>query len=177
MKPVVTSFSPLARLLHWLMALLILAMLFIGVGMVGSLAPWQPRLVALHKPLGLFLLGLLVLRIVVRLRQPIPALPVDMPGWQQRLAHLSHGLLYLLMLALPLLGWAMQGAGGYPLVVAGWVVPAIAPQQPDLYALLRAAHGYLAYALFAGVLLHLAAALFHGLIRRDSVLTSMWRKS
>lgn len=177
MKPAVTSFSPLARLLHWLMALLILAMLFIGVGMVSSLSPWQSQLVALHKPLGLFLLGLLALRIVVRLRQPIPALPADMPGWQQRLAQLSHVLLYLLMLALPLLGWAMQGAGGYPLVLGGWVVPAIASRDVDLYAVLRAAHGYLAYGLFACVLLHLAAGLFHGLIRRDGVLASMLRKT
>ncbi|MEK1905134.1 MAG: cytochrome b/b6 domain-containing protein [Pseudomonas sp.] len=177
MKPVVTSFSPLARLLHWLMALLILAMLFIGVGMVSSLSPWQPQLVALHKPLGLLLLGLLMLRIIVRLRQPIPALPADMPGWQQRMAQLSHVLLYLLMLTLPLLGWAMQGAAGYPLRLGSWLLPAIAPQDADLYALLRGAHGYLAYVLFACVLLHLAAGLFHGLIRRDGVLASMLRKS
>jgi cytochrome b561 len=84
-------------------------------------------------------------------------------------------LLYGLMLALPLLGWAMQSAGGYPLVLLGWVLPAIAPQDVDLYAGLRSAHGWLAYLLFASILLHLAAALFHGLIRRDGVLAGMLR--
>lgn len=169
------TYSLPARLLHWLMALLILAMLFIGVGMVGSLGPWQHRLVSLHKGVGLLLLGLLLLRLAVRLRQSPPALPASIPAWQQRLAHSAHVLLYGLMLALPLLGWAMQSAGGYPLVLLGWVLPAIAPQDVDLYAGLRSAHGWLAYLLFASILLHLAAALFHGLIRRDGVLAGMLR--
>lgn len=169
------TYSLSARLLHWLMALLILAMLFIGVGMVSSLGPWQHRLVSLHKGVGLVLLGLLLLRVVMRLRQSPPALPANIPAWQQRLAHSAHGLLYGLMLALPLLGWAMQSAGGYPLVVLGWTLPAIAPQDVDLYAGLRRAHGWLAYLLFASILLHVAGALFHGLIRRDGVLASMLR--
>ncbi|MFI8381952.1 cytochrome b [Pseudomonas sp. NPDC079086] len=169
------TYSLPARLLHWLMALLILAMLFIGVGMVSSLGPWQHRLVSLHKGVGLVLLGLMLLRVVMRLRQSPPALPANIPAWQQRLAHSAHGLLYGLMLALPLLGWAMQSAGGYPLVVLGWTLPAIAPQDVDLYAGLRRAHGWLAYLLFASILLHVAGALFHGLIRRDGVLASMLR--
>lgn len=171
------SYSLPARLLHWLMALLILLMLFIGVGMVSSLGPWQHRLVSLHKGVGLLLLGLLLVRLLVRLRQSPPALPASIPAWQQRLAQVAHGLLYGLMLALPLLGWAMQSAGGYPLVVLGWALPAIAPQDVDLYAELRSAHGWLAYLLFASILLHLAAALFHGLVRRDGVLASMLRGS
>ncbi|HSC84227.1 MAG TPA: cytochrome b/b6 domain-containing protein [Pseudomonas sp.] len=169
------AYSFPARLLHWLMAVLILTMLFVGVGMVGSLGPWQHSLVTIHKAVGLLLLGLVLLRLAVRLRQSPPALPASVPHWQQRLAHGAHVLLYLLMLALPLIGWAMQSAGGYPLRVLGWVLPAIVPQDADLYAVLRSAHGWLAYLLFASVLLHLAAALFHGLIRRDGVLASMLR--
>jgi cytochrome b561 len=172
MTPVQPSFSLPARLLHWLMALLILLMLFVGVGMVSSVA-WQPRLVSLHKPLGLLLLLLVLIRLAVRLRHPPPALPNDLPRWQKRAAVGSHWLLYLLMFSLPLVGWAMQGAAGVPLVVGGWVVPTIAPHDIALYAALRTAHGYLAYLLFASILLHLAAALFHGLIRRDGVLPSM----
>lgn len=173
MKSATPLFHPLARLLHWLMAVLLLSMLFIGVGMVSSLAEWQPRLVAVHKPLGLALLCLVVVRSLVRLTHPAPALPGDLPRVQRLAAHLSHLLLYGLMFALPLVGWAMQGAAGYPLVLAGHAVPTLVAQDADLYALLRAAHGYLAYLLFATVLLHLAAALYHGLIRRDGVLSSM----
>lgn len=166
-------FTPLARLLHWLMAVLLLVMLLIGVGMLSSVSTWQPTLVHVHKSLGVVLLVLLLIRLAVRLRHAPPALPAAMPRWQQLGALASHWLLYTLMLGLPLLGWAMQGAGGYPLVVAGWLLPAIAPQDPQLYALLRAGHGYLAYLLFSLILLHLAAGLCHGLIRRDGVLASM----
>lgn len=169
-----SGFSPLARLLHWSMALLILAMLFIGAGMVITLSTRHTWLVELHKPLGLVLLVLVLVRIAVRLRRPPPALPADLPGWQRGLAHLSHLLLYTLMLAMPLAGWAMLSAGGYPVVVLSWLkLPAIAPHDAALYAVLRQAHHWLGYLLFATVLLHLGAALFHGLIRRDGVLASM----
>lgn len=167
-------FTPLARLLHWLMAILILAMLFIGAGMVVDLSPWHTTLVAVHKPLGVALLVLAVLRLGVRLRRPAPPLPTEMPAWQQRLAHASHVLLYGLMLALPLVGWGMLSAGGYPVQLGSALqLPAIAPHDAQLYAMLRSAHRWLAYLLLACVLAHLGAALFHGLVRRDGVLGSM----
>ena len=152
-----TRFHPLARLLHWLMAVLILAMLFVGVSMVADLSPRHPWLVSLHKAIGLALLVLVVLRIATRLQQ-----------WAAKASHL---LLYGLMLGMPLIGWGMQSAGGYPLP---WQLPAIAPHDLRLYALLRALHGWLAYLLFATVLVHIAAALVHGFVRRDGVLRSMW---
>ncbi|AOE84975.1 cytochrome b [Pseudomonas sp. TCU-HL1] len=169
-----TRFPPLLRILHWLMAILLLAMLFIGVSMVSDLTPRHSALVALHKPLGLLLLTLVLLRIAVRLLSRTPPLPGDMPGWQRRTAHASHALLYALMLALPLVGWAMQSAGGYPLALhESLLLPPIVPHDARLYALLRLAHTVLAYLLFLGILAHLTAALYHALIRRDGVLSSM----
>ncbi|MFZ6044842.1 cytochrome b [Pseudomonas sp. CR3202] len=169
-----THFAPLLRILHWLMAILLLAMLFIGVSMVADLSPRHSVLVAVHKPLGLILLVLVLIRLAVRLTRPTPPLPGDMPAWQQRIARLSHLFLYALMLALPLVGWAMQSAGGYPLALHDSLpMPPIVPQDARLYALLRLAHTVLAYLLFIGVLAHLAAALYHALIRRDGVLSSM----
>ena len=109
-----SSFTLAARLLHWLMALLLLAMLFIGVGMLSTLSGWHSTLLAIHKPLGLMLLVLLVLRVLVRLRNAPPPLPADLPQWQRLGAGASHVLLYGLMLVLPLVGWTMQGAAGYP---------------------------------------------------------------
>ncbi|WP_313295171.1 cytochrome b [Pseudomonas sp.] len=169
MKP--ATFHPLARLLHWLMALLILIMLFIGVSMVGDLSPRHPLLVELHKATGLALLLLVVIRIGVRLSLPHPALPADLPSPQRLAAKASHWLLYALMLAMPLLGWAMLSAGGYPRPLQ---LPAIAPHDLQLYAVLRQAHGWAGYLLFATVLIHLGAALMHALVRRDGVLRSMW---
>lgn len=169
-----THFSPLLRVLHWLMAILLLAMLFIGVSMVGDLSPRHSTLVALHKPLGVTLLVLVLIRLAVRLAGPLPPLPGDMPGWQQRIARLSHLLLYALMIALPLVGWAMQSAGDYPVVLhESLLLPSIVPPDARLYASLRLAHTVLAYLLFISILVHLAAALYHALIRRDGVLSSM----
>lgn len=169
MKP--TAFHPLARLLHWLMAVLIVAMLFIGVSMVGDLSLRHPLLVELHKATGLALLVLVVLRIALRLSLPHPALPADLPAIQRLAAGASHLLLYALMLAMPLLGWAMLSAGGYPRPLQ---LPAIAPHDLQLYAVLRTAHGWAGYLLFTTVLVHLGAALMHAWVRRDGVLRSMW---
>lgn len=169
MKP--EAFHPLVRLLHWLMAVLIVAMLFIGVSMVSDLSLRHPVLLSLHKATGLALLVLVVLRIGLRLALPHPPLPHDLPPLQRFAAGASHVLLYGLMLAMPLLGWAMLSAGGYPRPLQ---LPAIAPHDLQLYAVLRQAHGWAGYLLFATILVHLGAALMHALVRRDSVLRSMW---
>jgi cytochrome b561 len=176
MRPTRTHFSPLARLLHWTMAPLIIAMLFIGVGMVATVSSAHNTLIAIHRPLGIALLLLVVLRAGVRLTRGSPPLPDDMPTPQRFAAKASHLLLYVLMAAMPLIGWAMLSAAGYPVTLYGPLhLPPIAPHNVELFALLRALHTWLAFALFATVLLHLAAALFHGLIRRDGVFSSMAR--
>ncbi len=166
-----------ARLLHWSMAALILAMLLIGAAMVTSLGDYHV-LVSLHRPVGLLILALALLRLAYRRRHAPPPLPADLPRWQQHAAHASHIALYGLMLALPLVGWAMLSAARYPVALVGpLVLPSILPGNPTLYAGLRALHTGLAYALFGVILAHLGAALLHGLIRRDGVFASMapWR--
>ncbi|KAA2236639.1 cytochrome b [Salinarimonas soli] len=160
------------------MAVLILAMLVIGVAMVGSLADYH-TLVSAHRPLGILILCLALIRLAYRRRHPAPRLPADLPAWQRVTAHASHVALYALMIGLPLVGWAMLSAARYPIVLFGpLVLPPIMPASPVLYAALRGLHTVLAYGLAAIVLLHLAAALMHGLVRRDGVLASMtgWRQ-
>jgi cytochrome b561 len=169
-------FSPLARLLHWIMAPLIIAMLFIGVGMVATVSRAHSTLIAIHKPLGVALLLLVIVRLGVRIARGTPPLPEDMTLPQRVAAKASHLVLYGLMAAMPLIGWAMLSAAGYPLTLIGGLhLPPIAPHNVEWFAALRALHTWLALALFATVLLHLAAALFHGLIRRDGVFSSMAR--
>ncbi|MGF6574460.1 cytochrome b561 [Paraburkholderia fungorum] len=176
MKPTRTHFSPLARFLHWTMAPLIVAMLFIGVGMVGTVSRAHTTLIAIHKPLGIALLLLVILRVGVRITSGSPPLPDDMATPQRLAAKASHLVLYVLMAAMPLIGWAMLSAAGYPVRLIGSLyLPPIAPHNVELFATLRALHTWFAFALFATVLLHLAAALFHGLIRRDGVFSSMAR--
>jgi cytochrome b561 len=169
-----TSFSPLQRTLHWLMAVCIVAMLFIGVGMVSTIAPLHLTLISIHKPLGITILLLVILRLIVRLRYGAPALPADLPGPIKLAAGLSHVALYALMIVMPLLGWAMLSAGGYPVVLfPGVHLPSIVSQSDRLHTLFWNTHQLLAFAFFALILLHLAAALFHALIRRDGVFRSM----
>jgi cytochrome b561 len=171
-----SHFAPLARLLHWLMAVMVIAMLFIGAGMVASVSERHEWLLHLHKPLGIAILLLVIVRIVVRLSTTQPLLPADLPAWQALAAKLSHYLLYAMMLAMPLIGWAMISAAGDPVMLSSSIrLPSILAANAETFAFLRKAHRYLAYLFFLTILAHLAAALFHGWIRRDEVLGSMLR--
>jgi cytochrome b561 len=167
------TFSPLSRILHWTMAVLILAMLFLGVGMVASLSPYH-RLVSLHEKVGVLILILAAIRLINRLLHRAPALPPDMPRGLQGVAHLSHYVLYFFMFAQPLLGWAMLSAAGNPLPLH---LPNIMPHDAQLYATLRHAHGILGLLFFLTILMHFAAALMHALIYRDGVFDSMAGRS
>jgi len=170
----VPHFTLFSRLLHWGMAILVLAMLFIGIGMVSTTSPRYAGLLSVHKSIGIIILVLVAVRLVNRLRHPPPPLPADLPAWQKIMARASHVALYALMFALPLVGWSMLSAGGYPIVIFGSLhLPAILPHDAAMFAMLRSAHSALAFALFAVFLGHLGAALFHALIRRDEVLESM----
>ncbi|HML28753.1 MAG TPA: cytochrome b/b6 domain-containing protein, partial [Hyphomicrobium sp.] len=134
-------FNPLQRLLHWVMAACILAMLFVGVGMVSTITPKFLPLIATHKSLGIAILVLALVRLVVRLRYGAPALPKDLPEPMKLAAGLSHYALYALMIAMPLIGWAMMSAADYPVVVFGGVrLPPILPQSDHLHTLLWDAH-------------------------------------
>ncbi|MGC1301647.1 MAG: cytochrome b [Caulobacteraceae bacterium] len=167
-------FNVTQRVLHWLMAILILAMFFVGVGMVSTITSKYVPLLETHKTLGIGILILALIRLAVRLRYGAPALPMDLPEPLKIGAMLSHYALYALMIGMPLIGWAMLSASAYPVVLYGNIrLPPILPQNDGLHALLWNAHYYLAFAFFALVLMHVAAALFHALIRRDSVFQSM----
>ncbi|GGD16244.1 cytochrome b [Franconibacter pulveris 1160] len=167
-------FHPALRIVHWLMAAAILAMLFIGVAMVSTVSSLHSVLVSIHKPLGVMILLLVIVRLWLRFTTATPALPASLPAWQRAMAHLSHWALYLMMLAQPLIGWAMLSAAGYPITLGnGLVLPPIMAVNNDWYAILRPLHTWVALALFATVMLHLAAALLHALVLRDGVFSSM----
>lgn len=168
------AFSAAQRAIHWLMAVAILAMLFIGVFMVTAFGPDYLTLVSIHRPLGIAILLLAAIRLVLRFVRPAPPLPRDLPEPMKLAAHLSHWALYALMFAMPLLGWAMLSAAAYPVTMfAGFILPPIMPPNATLHAILWHAHRYLALAFFALILVHLSGGLFHALIRRDGVFQAM----
>jgi cytochrome b561/uncharacterized protein (DUF302 family) len=168
-----TQFAWLSRVLHWLMAAMILAMLFIGVSMVASLGNYH-TLLSLHRPLGIAILILAAVRLINRMCTTLPPFPPTMSPGERWIASMSERLLYTLMFALPLVGWGMLSAGNYPIVMFGPVhLPPILPPNPMLYAFLRKTHTILAYLFFLTFLAHLTAVLFHTLVIRDGLLSRM----
>ncbi|MBB5329573.1 cytochrome b [Tunturiibacter gelidoferens] len=169
-----TRFAVPQRILHWLMAICILSMLFIGVGMVSTITTKYLTLVQIHKPLGIAILVLALIRLALRLYYGAPALPADLPTPMKLAAELSQYIFYALMIAMPLIGWAMLSAAEYPVVLFGSVhLPSILPVSPSLHTLLWHAHYYLAFAFFGLILMHVSAILFHKLVRNDGVFEAM----
>jgi cytochrome b561 len=167
------QFAVVSRILHWLMAAMVLAMLGIGVAMVASLADYHV-LMSIHRPLGIAILILVVIRFANRLVNPPPPFPPTMPRMERLAATASEYAMYGLMFVLPLVGWGMLSAARYPIVLYGSLhLPFILPHDAMLYAVLRKAHTILAYLFFLMFLAHLGAILYHTLIVRDGLLKRM----
>ena len=167
------QFTALSRLLHWTMAAMVLTMLCIGVAMVASLANYHV-LVAIHRPLGIAILILVVVRFVNRLVNRPPPFPATMSRAERLAATASELMMYALMFVLPLVGWGMLSAARYPIVLFGSVhLPFILPHDAMLYAVLRRAHTILAYLFFFTFIAHFGAILFHTLVVRDGMLQRM----
>lgn len=165
-------YSATSRTLHWIMAVLILSMLPVGFLMVqtGRARAVQDALFLYHKNIGVLVLLLAFARLLWRWRHQGPELPASIPAWQARLAGASHALLYVLMVAMPLLGYIRVRAGGFPVEILDRMgLPTLVPRSDALAELAKAAHYYGGLALTALLALHIGAALYHALILRDGV--------
>jgi cytochrome b561 len=159
------------------MALLVLMMIPAGVAMVQPDIDrtLQNRLFIFHKNTGVLLLILVALRIAYRWRHPPADLPADVPGWQRRAAGLSHLGLYTLLVVMPVAGYIRVKAGGFPIETLDALgVPSLVPRSEALAETAKAVHyaGGIAIALLIAV--HVAAAAYHGIVRRDGVFSRMW---
>jgi cytochrome b561 len=161
------------RILHWLTAILIFTTLLIGFTMVNSIGSYA-WLVGAHMTLGVAILAIVVVRVANRFTHRVPTLPKTVGGVERILVVGSELTLYAMMLAQPLIGWAMVSASGRPVVVVGSVrLPRIAPFNDDLYFVLRQTHSMLAYLLVAVIAAHVSAVLLHTLTLRDRMLSRM----
>lgn len=169
-------YTKTALLLHWLIAMLIVAAFALGVTMVDipGITPTKLKYYSWHKWLGVTVLALACARLLWRLAHRPPAYPDTMPGWQRHAAHGLHGLLYVLMFAVPISGYFYSLAAGVPVVYLGVIpLPVLIDPNTEWKPLLQQVHYALNMTLLACVLLHVAAALKHQFIDRDGVLRRM----
>jgi cytochrome b561 len=160
---------------HWLIVLLLLAQGTVGL-LMGAMArgPDKIAVYAFHKSVGLTILALALARLLWRLYAGRPAPVAGMPRWQERMASLMHGTLYALLFAVPISGWVMNSAAGFPLQWFGlFNLPSIAAHDRDLHELTESLHEWLFWLLVALAAAHAAAAVYHHLFQHDATLARM----
>ena len=165
----------LSQLLHWLIVALIALQATLGLtGLLLPLGMEKLAVLARHKSIGITILGLAVLRLLWRWLNPAPPLPCNLTPLERFLAHFTHVTLYVLLLAMPLTGWMMSSARGFPV---SWFnlrqLPDLVPKSEALYDALVRTHAALAIGLAVTVALHVAAALKHHFVLKDDTLRRM----
>lgn len=170
-----TRWGSVAKVLHWVLAALILVGFFLGwIAVLMELSPAKLDLFVWHKSIGLLVLLLAVFRVLWRLANPVPGLPVSIPRWQRIAARTDHLAQYVLMLALPLSGWIIDSAANIPFRVF-WLFPLPRLTDPGepLEEMARQVHLWMSIILAVLVVGHVGAALWHHFVARDDVLRRM----
>ena len=165
----------IAQLLHWLIVALIITQFTLAT-LFDDLPPSARKLALLarHKSVGITILMLAALRLAWRWTNPTPPLPDTLKPWERSLARLNHVLLYVLLFAVPLAGWTMSSARGFPVSWFGlFTLPDLVPKNKSLYELLVTTHGALAWTLGVVAIIHMLAALKHHFVLKYDVLRRM----
>lgn len=181
MTPLANTFErygSIAILLHWGMAVLLVVLIGSGLYMVRlpdvGFDTWKITVILVHKALGMAALFAVVLRLLWRWTNVLPRLVEGLPPWQQVAARFVHLAFYALMFAVPLTGWMLNSAGGYPLTFFGMFdIPDLVAHNELLFRQFIDVHRWLAYALLLFLFLHAGAALRHHLQLRDDTLRRM----
>ena len=170
-----TTYTPVAKGLHWLMAVLILGLLALGIYMSDlPLSPQKLQLYSWHKWFGVTVFLLLWLRLAWRVTHRPPALPETLSPPMRLAAHAGHAALYGLMVVIPLSGWLMSSAKGVQTVWFGVLpIPALRGRDKALGDLLKEAHEALNWLLMLTLAGHLSAALWHHFVLKDDTLRRM----
>lgn len=178
LKNTVDRWGGISQLLHWTIVILILVMAYLGLTM-GDLpnGPGKIRTYALHKSIGLTILGLVALRLLWRMYAGTPQPVPGTPRMQERLASLMHWALYTLLFAIPISGWVVNSSAGFPLQWFGLVnLPAIVDKSHDLHEAAEEAHELLFWLLALLAAAHAGAAFYHHIFQRDATLARMLPK-
>jgi cytochrome b561 len=170
------KYGYVAIFFHWLIALIIISQLAVGLYMVNiPLSLQKVKLFGWHKEFGMLILMLALVRISWRFSNIIPLLPSYMPDWQKLAARAAHFFLYVFMFAMPITGWLLTSATGFPVSFFGlFVFPDMISANPDMKFYLTEIHGWLAYGLIALIAVHAAAVVQHYVAFKDNLLKRMW---
>jgi len=171
-------YGPVAVALHWVMALLLVVLVSLGVYMVRlpdvGFDTKKITLILYHKQLGMLALTLVALRLAWRVTNALPRLVANLPDWQKVIARFVHLTFYALMLALPITGWLMSSADGFPVSFLGlFNLPDLVAHDENLFRVFAALHKWLGYALIPLLAVHAGAALRHHFLFRDDTLRKM----
>lgn len=169
-------YGRLSKTLHWSIALLIIGLILLGWYMVGLTYydRWSNESLELHKSLGMLVLALACANIVWNHATARPALPPGMHAWERIAAKSAHGLLYLMMLLIPITGYIISTSAGKAVSVFGILdIPAVLPQSEQLRDIAIELHYYMAYGTAVLVCLHALAAFKHQFIDKDGTLRRM----
>lgn len=165
-----------AVMLHWLIALLIICGFSLGWVMtdIPGFTPTKLKYFSWHKWMGVTVFALAIVRVSWRATHVPPPLPADVPAVQRIGAHAVHGLLYVLMLAIPVTGYLYGSASNIPVVYLGVVpLPRLIDPDPVLKEALKTLHVSLNYVLSSLVVLHVLAVIKHQVLDRDGLLSRM----
>ncbi|MGQ0577881.1 MAG: cytochrome b [Betaproteobacteria bacterium] len=172
----VQRYSTPAIALHWIIAILVLAMIGLGWYMtdIPRGTPERTFFYNLHKSIGVTVAVLVLIRLWWRLRNPPPPLPSSVPAWQVQASKLSHALLYLCLVLMPLSGFSASQFTKFGVTYFGlFKIPPMGREDKLIYDFLQGIHGVTATLLITLVLIHVAAALKHLLVDRDGVFLRM----
>jgi cytochrome b561 len=171
----IARYTRTAMALHWVAAALITAGFTLGLSMVGlPVSPQKLKWYSWHKWIGITVFLVVIARLLWRQNHPAPPLPASVARWERRIARITHIALYVLMLVIPLSGWAYSSAAGVPVVYLGLVpLPNLVHRDEALADLLRLVHRTWNFTLLGLVALHVVAALKHQFLDHDRVLARM----
>ncbi|MBV8837373.1 MAG: cytochrome b [Alphaproteobacteria bacterium] len=170
------GYTPLAKLLHWLVVALIVAQFVLAYLMPHIGRDTQPNTVInLHFSFGVVILAVVIVRLVWRFTHAEPTPLAGIPPWQVRSARAVHSVLYLLLIVIPVLGWMNASWRGFDVSVFGlFTLPRLMATRAPGFAWTGDVHVSLSwYFMLAFIGIHVAAALYHALVRRDGVLARM----
>src|SRR5256885_12547109 len=164
-----------SKVLHWLVAASVLTTAPVAIAMVRvDKGPTQDMLYNFHKSLGVLILILMVLRLINRLTVGAPIPDPNIEPWQKTASSAVHGLLYLLLLAMPVVGYIANSAYGAPTPFFGlFTLPKLVADNKELATTLFVLHRWTGFLVILLVAMHIGGALFHYLVRRDRVLHRM----